>query len=353
MRGLALEGGGAKGAYQAGVIKAFNKRGIKFDGVAGTSIGAINAAFYASGNFDLMYKLWSTADSKKLFGYDTKTLDALKNGTISKDLLIKGLDSINKIIKNGGIDTNTIRKILKENVKEERLRKSPIDYGLVTFNISDFKPVEITKKDIPEGKLVDYIMASAYLPFFKFEKIIDNKFYLDGGIYANCPVDLFIKNGYKEIYAVKAWEGSKVKYTHKNGVKVIVIGSKEKLGSIMDFSPKTVKRKMNLGYYDTLKALDKLDGKKYYLKRYNEKYYSDLFDEKDIKAIIKKYKKTLIISNNKAFIIDILESICDELKIKQFTIHNIPVLITKLKYLMLANRKSVYYDFIDKIKIKF
>lgn len=353
MRGLALEGGGAKGAYQAGAIKAFNKRGIKFDGVAGTSIGAINAAFYVSGNFDLMYKLWSTADSKKMFGYDTKTLDALKNGNITKDLLLKGFGAINKIIKNGGLDTSNIRRILKENVKEDRLRRSPIDYGLVTFNITDFKPVEITKKDIPEGKLVDYIMASAYLPFFKFEKIIDDKFYLDGGVYANCPVDLFIKKGYKEIYAVKAWEGSKVRYTHKNGIKVTVIGSKEKLGSIMDFSPHTVKRKMNLGYYDTLKVLDKLDGKKYYFKRYNEKYYSSLFDVKDLKNIVKKYKKTLLITNNKTFVIEILEKICDELKIKQFTVHNLPVLIAKLKYLMLANKKSIYYEFIDKIRVKF
>ena len=39
MRGLVLEGGGAKGAYQAGAIKALEKKGIKFDGVAGTSTG--------------------------------------------------------------------------------------------------------------------------------------------------------------------------------------------------------------------------------------------------------------------------------------------------------------------------
>jgi len=99
MRGLALEGGGAKGAYQAGAIKAFNKRGIKFDGVAGTSIGAINAAFYAAGTFELMYKLWLTSDSKKMFGYDSHALDQLKSGNITKDLLLKGLDSIIKLLK--------------------------------------------------------------------------------------------------------------------------------------------------------------------------------------------------------------------------------------------------------------
>jgi NTE family protein len=41
---LVLQGGGSLGAYECGVYKALNKHGIKFDIVAGTSIGAVNAA---------------------------------------------------------------------------------------------------------------------------------------------------------------------------------------------------------------------------------------------------------------------------------------------------------------------
>ncbi len=44
MRGLVLEGGGAKGCYQIGAYKALVEMGITFDYVVGTSIGAINAA---------------------------------------------------------------------------------------------------------------------------------------------------------------------------------------------------------------------------------------------------------------------------------------------------------------------
>ncbi len=353
MKGLALEGGGAKGAYQAGAIKAFNKKGIRFDGVTGTSIGAINAVFYACNNEEAMYKLWLSTDSKELFGIESELFEKIKDGMITKQMLLKGWDSISKIIKNGGVDTSNIRRIITSNVNESKLRKSNIDFGLVTFNISDFKPIEITKKDIPEGKLIDYIIASAYLPGFKEERIIDNKFYFDGGVYSNCPIDLLIKNKYDEIYAVKAWEGSKVKYKHKEGVKVTVIGCKEKLGSILDFSPKTAKRKMNLGYYDTLKVLDKLDGNRYYFKRYSEKYYSGLFDANVIKKIIKKYGNSFVLKSNKSFIIDTIEKICDELKIRQFAIYNMPLLITKLKYLMISNKKSIYYEFIDEIRVKF
>lgn len=351
MRGLVLEGGGAKGAYQVGAMKAFNKKGIKFDGVVGTSIGAINGAFYASNNLDKLYELWTNTDTKDLFGFESEIIESFESG-ISKEKIKRAIDLIIKIIKNKGIDTTQIRKILSKYVNENKLRKSDIDYGLITFNMSDFKPVEIMKKDIPEGKLVDYIIASAYLPCFKFERIIDNKFYFDGGIYENCPIDTFIKKGYDDIYVVKAWEGQKVKYKKKEGVKVVVIGSNDKLGSIMTFSTRTAKRKINLGYYDTLRVLDKLDGEQFYFKRYGEKYYDDLFNKTTLTKMKRKYGSIININNNKKFIISVIEEVCRECKIKRFTIYNMPFLITKLKYKMLGNKKSEYYEFIKEIKIK-
>ena len=45
MKGLILEGGGTKGAYQIGAYKALRDLGIEFQGVAGTSIGALNGAY--------------------------------------------------------------------------------------------------------------------------------------------------------------------------------------------------------------------------------------------------------------------------------------------------------------------
>jgi len=352
MRGLVLEGGGAKGAYQVGAIKAFNKKGIKFDGVVGTSIGAINGAFYASNKCDLLYDLWLNTDTKDLFGFESEIIESLENKQFNKENIKKAIDLIIKIIKNKGIDTHLMRDMLSKYINEKELRNSGIDFGLITFNLSDFKPVEIMVKDIPEGKITDYIIASAYLPCFKFERIIDNKFYFDGGIYSNCPVDTFIKKGYDEIYVVKAWEGQKVKYKKKDGVKVTVIGSNDKLGSIMSFSTKTAKRKMNLGYYDTLRILEKLDGNKYYFRRNSENYYSQLFDKSSFNKMKKKYGDLKTINNDKKFIISVIEKVCDEFKIKRFNIYSIPLLLTRLKYKMLKNKNSIYYDFIKEIKIK-
>ena len=50
-RALVFSGGGAKGSYEIGVWKATKRLNMKFDIVTGTSIGAINGAMYAIGDY--------------------------------------------------------------------------------------------------------------------------------------------------------------------------------------------------------------------------------------------------------------------------------------------------------------
>ena len=204
MRGLMLEGGGAKGAYEAGAVKALLKRKIQFDCIGGTSIGAINAAFCVQKNFDGMYKLWLSTDSEELFGIESEMLKNITTHNLTREDIKKGLSTVKKIVKNRGIDTVNIRRILEKNINEKKFRRSKIDFAMNTYSLSDRKPVEVFKKDIPEGKLIDYIISSAYLPVFKFERIIDDKYYIDGGFYSNCPVDMLVDALYDEIYVIRA-----------------------------------------------------------------------------------------------------------------------------------------------------
>ncbi|MEG2720791.1 MAG: patatin-like phospholipase family protein, partial [Oscillospiraceae bacterium] len=60
--GLVLAGGGAKGAYQIGAWKALREMGITFSAITGVSIGAINGALIASGDFDKALELWSNVE---------------------------------------------------------------------------------------------------------------------------------------------------------------------------------------------------------------------------------------------------------------------------------------------------
>ena len=57
--GVCLPGGGAKGAFQAGVLEALYNRGIKkYDSYACTSIGAMNGYYLYTENVDKMKKMW-------------------------------------------------------------------------------------------------------------------------------------------------------------------------------------------------------------------------------------------------------------------------------------------------------
>lgn len=263
MLGLALEGGGAKGAYHMGVVKAYFEEGYHFDGIVGTSIGALNGAIIAQGDFDIGYQWWQQMDNSFLFDIEQAQIQKILNRKIDKAVLSYLFSKISDIIENRGLDTKKIRETLDAIIVEDKLRKSPIDFGLVTVSVSDFKPMELYKEDIPYGKLVSYLMASANLPLFKIEPM-EGKFYIDGGFYDNCPINLLIRKGYKEIIAVRTLGmGLKRKLEDQN-VNVINIIPSEDLGRILNFDQNLIQTNLKRGYLDAMRVIKGLKGRKYY-----------------------------------------------------------------------------------------
>ncbi len=66
MIGIYLQGGGAKGAFQAGAIYALHEMGVRFDVVAGTSIGAINGYYIYAGQYEMLKDTWYDVDESEL-----------------------------------------------------------------------------------------------------------------------------------------------------------------------------------------------------------------------------------------------------------------------------------------------
>ena len=272
MLGLALEGGGAKGAYHMGAVKAFFEEGYQFDGITGTSIGAINGAIIAQGDFETGYRLWENMDTALLFDIEEMQKEKILNRQFDKEALAYLVAQIKAIIENKGIDTGKIRAILDELIDEEKLRRSKIDFGIVTVSMPDFEPVELYKEDIPQGKIVDYIMASANVPIFKIEPI-DGKFYIDGAFYDNCPVNLLVRKGYKDIIAVRTLGLGKNRKLEDETVKLRTLVPSESLGTILNFDNTLIQTNLKMGYYDALRQIKGLIGKRYYL----EPLRSELF----------------------------------------------------------------------------
>lgn len=257
---LVLGGGGAKGAYEIGVWKALKELNIPISLVTGTSVGALNGAIIVQGDFEIAKDLWTSISFESIVKVE-KELAAVDTNERKTDRL----SIVKEVIGSGGLDTSPLKQLLLDVIDEKKIRQSSIDFGIVTFSLSDLKPLKIFKDDIPEGKLVDYLLASACFPAFKPQEI-DSKKYIDGGVYDNIPVSLAIERGAKKIIAVDISGPGITRMNGKKGADIIYIKNKDIVGGVLEFDAKDAQTNMQLGYYDTLKAFGKLKGHTYYLK---------------------------------------------------------------------------------------
>lgn len=273
MKALVLGGGGAKGSYEVGVWKALNKLNMKFDIVTGVSIGSINGAFYVANEYKKCLKMWRTITTNDLF-------DVAIGSKLSKE----DLQSLVKQMSTGGISFANAEKFLKKNINEEKVRKSKINYGLVTVSLTNKKPRFLTKEQIPYGKLVDYICASSICYPFVHTQDINDESFIDGGFYDGIPINLAIDMGATEIVAVDLSVLAINKKPKDKNVKVDVIKMKDKTPLTLTFTKEYADKNIKYGYNDTMKHFNKLDGNIYTFKKndldksYNEsnKYFIEI-----------------------------------------------------------------------------
>lgn len=264
--GLALEGGGSRGSFHVGAVQALIDNGYEFSSVVGTSIGSLNGAMIAQGDFDKLKSLWKDINPATLIDIENEHIHKLANRKIDKKTLTYISQKTKEVIDNKGLDTAKLRAFINENIDEERLRNSPVDFGLVTVSVSDRQAVEIRKNAIPKGKINDYLMASSNLPVFKQERLVDDKRYLDGGVYNNCPVKLLLEGGCNEIIEIRTNASGIVQKYDETGLSIYRIFPSEDLGFILDFTPELMERNVKMGYYDTLRVIRGYAGKRYCLK---------------------------------------------------------------------------------------
>lgn len=257
MNALVLSGGGGKGAYQIGVWKALRKLHYKIDIVTGTSVGCLNAVLITQNSYFLAPFIWNKIDFSEIFQNDTK-----KEQSLGEMINMYGKN----IIKNKGMSTDNLEKKLDKLINYRKFYNSKIDFGLVTFNLTNLKPKLLTKKQIPQNKLKDYLMASStFFPAFKLKDIDGNK-YIDGGYYDVLPINLAIDMKATNIIAVDLKSiGIRRKIKNKD-VKITYIYPRNKIGYSLLFDKKINKMNIKYGYNDTMKTFNKLEGNKYTFK---------------------------------------------------------------------------------------
>lgn len=265
MYGVALEGGGTKGAYHMGALKAIYECNFDIGIIVGTSIGAFNAAVVAQGDFDKLYEAWYNGDSTLVIDFDKKELVKVNKKKMNIASVKYVYSYITKSISDGGIDTTKLRNLYQKYIDEEKLRKSNIEYGLVTVSLSDKKPVYVYKEDIEEGKIVDYVLASSNLPVFKQQKLVDDKIYIDGGFYDNCPLKLILDKSITDIFEIRTEAIGVSRKIDRKNLNIYTITPSKGLGGILLTDNETMRRNIAMGYFDAIRVIKGYLGKEYYI----------------------------------------------------------------------------------------
>ena len=172
--GLALGSGSARGWAHIGVIQALSEAGIRVDCVAGTSIGAMVGAVYASGKIDELEKIVLQFDWKHILHFF--------------DIVFP---------KSGLIDGMKVADFIRSHVEEKNIEELPIPFRAVTTDLTTGHEVVIQDGDVIEAVRASISFPGIFTPVRKNGKIL-----VDGGMVNPVPVSVVREMGADFVIAV-------------------------------------------------------------------------------------------------------------------------------------------------------
>jgi len=166
MRALVLSGGGAKGAFQAGVLRRLELCERKYDFIIGTSVGAVNGAGFAYHGADALINFWSSIRARS-------------------DILRLQLTAP---FQSGIYSMSPIRKMLCKNLSG----LPSIPYAVCVYDMRLGRIEYKDSRDYATERMLEWIEASAAIPGIM--NIVGDR-YADGGIMEQVPVREALRRG--------------------------------------------------------------------------------------------------------------------------------------------------------------
>ncbi len=172
--GLALGSGSARGLAHIGVIRALEEAGIKIDCVAGTSIGALIGAVFASGKLKDLEKNYLDFDWKKIAYFF--------------DIVFP---------KSGLIDGKKVADFVREYIHAENIEHLPLAFRAVATDIGSGEEITMDKGDVIEAVRASISVPGIFTPVRKNGRVL-----VDGGLINPVPVSTVRSMGAKFVIAV-------------------------------------------------------------------------------------------------------------------------------------------------------
>lgn len=317
--GLVLEGGGARGAYQIGAWHALQEAGVKINAVAGTSVGALNGALICMGDLDAAENIWKTISHSKVMEVEEEKAASLFDGSAR---LHDWIQAVFKYTSEGGADITPLKELIAGAVDEQKIKEGDMAFFLHTFSLDDMKELDVDVKEIEDGLLPDFLLASAYLPVFKHEKL-HGRSYMDPGIINNVPLDSLVNRGYKDIIILRIFGPGRYRQVElADDVTVYSVEPRVHLGNILNFDSKKSINNMKIGYYDTKRMLYNLSGRIYYIdEKEKECYYLKQLIEIE-EQVMEYVNNAYTVPGSKSvyrhYVEETLDAIAEVLRLKKF-----------------------------------
>lgn len=183
-RALILSGGGARGAFQVGVLKYLEEVGWKADLVCGTSVGSVNAAAYGAGMpIERLIQLWRFYHRKNIF-------------TVTPTTLLRSLGS--RIRFTAISDSRKMKRLFIDNINLADLQRSKIDVFISALNMRTGQVAFFGQRVLK----MEHLMAACAIPGFFPWQMIDGQPYWDAGLMVNTPIYPALRRGAREILVV-------------------------------------------------------------------------------------------------------------------------------------------------------
>jgi NTE family protein len=193
--GLALEGGGALGLAHIGVIHWLEEHHIPVDRLAGTSMGALVGAFYASGQTPAQMRALALSDAfLGVFTLQTSYVDSSfrrrqdrrQNPAAVTIGLKHGLALRNALLTDRGVNEFLTTNLLAYNRQDLDYNQTPIPFRCVATDLNTLQSVTFSSGPLPQA-----VRASASIPgVFPPVQAANGHFLVDGGILDNLPTDV-------------------------------------------------------------------------------------------------------------------------------------------------------------------
>ena len=219
---LVLQGGGALGAYQAGVFQALDAAGIAPDWVIGTSIGAINAALIAGSKpgerLEKLREFWRRVEHGRFLGSPLPNwFTAAARNMMAVTTGVPAFFSPNPAAffsqhaplgaeAAGYYSTEPLAKTLGELIDWDQVNDGSVRLTVGAAKVQTSEMVYFDSRDMRLG--LPHVMASGALPPAFPAVRIDGELYWDGGILSNTPVEVVFDDVPRRnavVFAVHLW----------------------------------------------------------------------------------------------------------------------------------------------------